>query len=515
MRAYVAAFVLATIASAIVTPIARWLALRLGAVSAPGGRHVHATATPRLGGVAILTGFAVAFGALSFANSSVADIVRSEGWRSVGLLLGAAALSTLGFVDDVHGVRAAYKLAFQLVVATFAFVCGFRIHSISVPGLGGLAMGVFALPVTVLWITGIVNAVNLIDGLDGLAAGVVLFAAITNFVVANLAGNVFIAATMATMGGAVLGFLFFNFNPARIFMGDAGSYFLGYVLATSVLIGGSSQKTSTAVALLAPCLALGVPIFDTLLSMLRRFLERRPLFSPDRGHLHHRLLDMGLTHRRAVLTLYGVSIVFSISAIAITFGSAWQIGGALLVATAVLFLLVRSTGYFAQLRLHLIRRGRLRSPHTDALLRVLVRAPSRFALAQNDDEIFAALDEFGALLGLHGLHVLEAQSRRPVHEWHAPENSVQRDWVANRFVVGDEARARARITFVWPEDAGALSADTEVLLQVLVAFLEQALVRTRSALAPEPVPATPLPTERPARRAPLPDHPLETRSSAP
>ena len=160
-------------------------------------------------------------------------------------------------------------------------------------------MGVFALPVTVLWIVGVTNAVNLIDGLDGLAAGVTFFAAFTSFVIASISGSVFVALTMAALMGALVGFLFFNFNPARIFMGDSGSYFLGFVLATTALAGGGlQQKASTAVSLLVPVLALGVPIFDTLFSMFRRVLERRPIFSADRGHVHHRLLDIGLTHRR-------------------------------------------------------------------------------------------------------------------------------------------------------------------------------------------------------------------------
>src|SRR5690606_22890845 len=143
----------------------------------------------------------------------------------------------------------------------------------------------------------------LIDGLDGLAAGVVFFAGVTNFVVAYISGSVMTALIMAAMLGSVLGFLIYNFNPARIFMGDSGSYLLGYVLAVTAL-AGASQKASTAVALLVPIVALGVPIFDTLFTIVRRFLERRPIFSPDRGHVHHRLLDLGLTHRRAVVILY-------------------------------------------------------------------------------------------------------------------------------------------------------------------------------------------------------------------
>src|SRR4029078_2410036 len=165
---------------------------------------------------------------------------------------------------------------------------------------------------------------NLIDGLDGLAAGVVFFASMTNFVVALLSQASLPALFMATTMGAIIGFLFYNFNPARIFMGDSGSYFLGYVIAATSV--GTDHKASTAVSLLVPLMALGVPIFDTLFAMVPRFLERRPVFSPDRGHIHYPLLDMGITHRRAVLIIYGVSVLLTITAIAISLGRSWQVG---------------------------------------------------------------------------------------------------------------------------------------------------------------------------------------------
>ncbi len=171
------------------------------------------------------------------------------------------------------GLRAVYKLLAQVAVAVGAFALGFRIEAVFLPFIGTLQMGVFALPVTLLWIVGITNAVNLIDGLDGLAAGIAFFAAFTSFVVAFLSGSAFVALTMATLMGALVGFLFFNFNPARIFMGDSGSYFLGYLLATTALAGGVQQKASTAVSLLVPVIALGLPIFDTLFSMVRRLLR--------------------------------------------------------------------------------------------------------------------------------------------------------------------------------------------------------------------------------------------------
>ena len=273
---------------------------------------------PRLGGIAIALASACTLLMLLRVESSVGMVVQAEPLRVLGLLGGALIVFVVGVLDDTRRVRALYKLYAQVAAATLAYLCGFRIDAISTSLGNSVSMGIFGLPVTILWIVGIVNAINLIDGLDGLAAGIVFFAGrLTTFVVAYISGNVLVAVVMASTLGAVVGFLFFNFNPARIFMGDSGSYFLGFLLGTSS-IGG--YKASTAVALLVPMIALGVPIFDTCFTVVRRFIERRPLFSPDRGHIHHRLLDMGLTHRRAVLTLYGVSIVFTVTAIAISVG---------------------------------------------------------------------------------------------------------------------------------------------------------------------------------------------------
>jgi UDP-GlcNAc:undecaprenyl-phosphate GlcNAc-1-phosphate transferase len=256
-------------------------------------------------------------------------------------------------------------------------------------------MGVFALPITALWIVGVVNAVNLIDGLDGLAAGVIFFAALTNFVVAVIGMQVFVAVVMAAIMGAMVGFLFYNFNPAHIFMGDSGSYFLGYLLATASLTG-AMQKTSTAVSLLVPMVALGVPIFDTLFSMLRRTLERRSPFSPDRGHVHHRLIDMGITHRHAVMLLYGVSILLMVSAIAIALGRSWESGVALLVASVVLTALIRFVGYFEYVRSSRSALLRHYDARTRALRKLVPDFTAELAEVATEDQLWSRLVSFAA-----------------------------------------------------------------------------------------------------------------------
>lgn len=359
MTSFLAAFGVAMLVSVLLTPLVARLGLKLGVVSHPGGRNIHDKPTPRVGGVAIGLAFFAPLVALFFVDSSVATTFRSETRRAVGLFVGGALICGVGFYDDARGLRALYKLYAQVVVAAIAFACGFRIEAVLLPFVGEISMGIFAAPVTMLWIVGLINAVNLIDGLDGLAAGVVFFAAVTNFFVAWMTSSIFVCLLMAATGGAVFGFYFYNKNPARVFMGDSGSYFLGYVLAVTSLTG-ASQKASTTVALIAPIVALGVPIFDTLFAMVRRILERRPVFSPDRGHIHHRLLDMGITHRRAVYIIYGFSVACAGLAIVISLGRSWAVGLALLGATIAVVFFVMFFGYMKYPRKRGVPEGYLR-----------------------------------------------------------------------------------------------------------------------------------------------------------
>jgi UDP-GlcNAc:undecaprenyl-phosphate/decaprenyl-phosphate GlcNAc-1-phosphate transferase len=478
--------------------------LRLGAVSSPGGRNVHERSVPRLGGVAIAVAFTAPLSGLFIVDSAVATTFRDVGSQAVGLILGAIALCAVGFMDDTRGIRAPVKLAAQVAAACIAFACGLRIDAVYLPLLGDLEMGIFALPVTVAWIVGITNAVNLIDGLDGLAAGVVFFAAMTNLVVAVISGSIFVAVLMAATMGALVGFLFYNFNPARIFMGDSGSYFLGFVLATTSL-AGVSQKASTAVSLLVPVVALGVPIFDTLFSMVRRIVERRSLFSPDRGHIHHRLLDMGITHRRAVLILYGVSVVFTVSAIGISLGRSWEVGVALLAATVVMVGLVRFVGYFEYLHLRRRQKSHFYDLHTERLRRQLPKTYEKLGACTSDTEVFDALAgfveaaEFSFVEVLRGLKGDENQVFR--HE--TAKSPTERGLVTARFPIGREGAARGSLKFGWHPDSEDVSPQADILLQLMTDRVEQRFTALRSPLAPlvagELIPAEP---PSPARVAP-------------
>jgi UDP-GlcNAc:undecaprenyl-phosphate GlcNAc-1-phosphate transferase len=226
----------------------------------------------------------------------------------IGMIMGLVIVGLVGFWDDVSRLSASLKFGGQIIAGIVAYIFGLRINGVAIPFCGTIDLAWFGLPMTVIWIVAIVNAVNLIDGLDGLAGGVLFFASLVNFTAAIVSGSIVSAALMASIGGAVFGFLLYNWHPARIYLGDGGAYCLGFLLAVSGLLA-PVQKASTGVALLTPVLALGLPIVDTSITMLRRFLKRRQIFCPDRGHLHHILLDAGISHRRVVVGLYAICCV--------------------------------------------------------------------------------------------------------------------------------------------------------------------------------------------------------------
>ncbi len=490
-------FIIALVVVTTLTPLVRALAFRVGAVAHPGGRHVHQKSIARMGGLAICVGVFAALGFVCHADAIAAAAFGEARLRVVGLVVGAAAICGVGVIDDIRGVRAVHKLLAQIAVAVFSYGCGLRIAAVHLPLITDIGAGPMALPLTVLWIVGVINAINLIDGLDGLAAGVVFFAATTNLVVSCLNGVAMVAVLSGAAAGAVLGFLFYNWNPARIFMGDSGSYFLGYLLATTALLG--AQKASTAVSLLVPVMALGVPIFDTLFAMVRRVLEQRSVFSPDRGHIHHRLLDMGLTQRRAVMIIYGVCVAFTAAAIGVALEHTWQVGGALLGATGVMIGLVRFVGYFDYLHQRLRQKARLRSRDVEVLRYAVPELPQRFGDARTEPELLRELWRFAAAASLGFVEVIDTSGggARCLSRWPEgfdPEGAGGRDMLTATYPIGD-GEARAALRFGWFSDFGDVTPQSEILLQVATDVLAAHLARVGSPLAPagSPVPVAAAP----------------------
>lgn len=333
MIAIGAALLLAFLSALALTPVVRRIALAHGTVEAPGTsyRKIHRGHIPRIGGIAIVIAFYVPLACLFLVDSSTGALFTGNSRLALALMLGGIPIVALGLYDDLFGANAVVKFSVQTGVALVLFAIGFRVEIVSLPFGSELALGPYALPLTLIWVVGLINALNLIDGLDGLAAGVAVVAASAIFVVALVNGNLLMMLFMAALVGSLLGFLVFNFNPATIFMGDTGSLFLGYVVAMTSL--QTSTKGAATVALLTPLLALGLPILDTCMAFFRRIVRGQHPFQGDREHIHHRLLDMGFSHRGAVLVLYLVALAFAAFAItvAVTDGlvNALVIGAAL------------------------------------------------------------------------------------------------------------------------------------------------------------------------------------------
>ena len=299
---YVVGFAAALLSALVATYTVRERARRTSLFDTPEDRKVHRGNIPRLGGVAVFVASAIGLSAIFALFGAGALGSWSNGLPII--LSGAAAIHFLGLYDDLRNMRARYKLLAQVAVALVVYAFGVRVTTLSLPffGIVSLSPGV-GLLFTVVWLVGITNAFNLIDGLDGLASGAALFALITMFVVASINGQAGAALVTIILAGATLGFLVYNFHPASIFLGDSGSLFLGFMLAGVGLL--SSQKSQTVVAVAIPIVSLGLPVLDTLLSIARRFLRGQPIFSADRGHIHHRLLILGHSPRQAALLLYG------------------------------------------------------------------------------------------------------------------------------------------------------------------------------------------------------------------
>ena len=292
------------------TPMVKALACKVGAIDVPkDNRRMHKVPIPRMGGLAIFLAFLLSV--LVFA-----DIDR----QMQGILLGSIMIVILGVLDDIMALKALPKLFVQIAAAGVAVWHGCTIQFVSNPNVFSeatyLNLGWLSIPVTIIWIVAITNAVNFIDGLDGLACGVSTISAISMLVIALLVSESDVALVMAALVGACLGFMPYNKNPAKMFMGDTGSTFLGYILATISIQG--LFKYYAIVSFAVPFLILGLPMFDTLFAIIRRLAHGQNPMAPDRGHIHHRLIDMGLNQKQAVAALYVISSILGLSAVMLT-----------------------------------------------------------------------------------------------------------------------------------------------------------------------------------------------------
>jgi UDP-GlcNAc:undecaprenyl-phosphate GlcNAc-1-phosphate transferase len=465
------AFSLSLALGTALTPLAGTLARRYGLLDhALSSRKVHGRPVPRTGGVAIVLAFSLPV-VLACAGLRRAWVLPHDVQRqALGLLLGGALVAALGVYDDLHGAGARLKLAVQFTAAGFAYACGYRIDEVSLPFLEHLQLGWLGLPLTMVWIAGVVNAVNLVDGLDGLAGGVGLLAAFATALVAGQGGQQFTVLAMGALGGATLAFLFFNFHRASIFMGDTGSMFLGFVLAVASV--RAHQRPCGAVALLVPAVVLGLPIADTFLAIARRAARGVPLFAADREHLHHKLLDLGLSPRGAVLVLWGAAGLFAAVAVALAGVGPWHamayLGGLAAAAVVAAWRL----GYLTRERLRAVRTARRRNRVLQSGVREVGEQLRR---AAEPIEIWRSVKEAAPRLGARALAlrlVREEETLDFRRKVDPPAESLR-----TRHSLRAERVHGGFLELVWDDDRECIDRDTEIAVERLCAYVMRAVGR--------------------------------------
>ena len=338
------AFLLAFITAFAFTPGTIKLAKKVGGMDIPkDNRRMHSKPMPKLGGLAVISGFLISaiYLLISLSIEGTIDLFGEEQYalKLLGFLIGIIILGGTCFIDDTKGIKPLVKLAGQLAAAIIVVICGIKIEFLNIPFISTLGLSEpFSIIITILWIVGITNAINLIDGLDGLSSGITMISAISLLIIFALNGSPMIAIVLITaLAGAITGFLPFNFNPARTFIGDTGSNFLGFTIAVVSILGVA--KTYTAIVIVLPVIVLGLPVFDTLFAIIRRIVKGKSLkavFQADKGHLHHKLVKKGFSQKEAVLILYGISASFGMFAIILFESGPWKALSFALMVVAVL-----------------------------------------------------------------------------------------------------------------------------------------------------------------------------------
>lgn len=317
MWLYLIVFLVSLLFTLLLTPVARRIALQFGAIDRPSKRKVHKKIITRFGGLSIFVSFIIAvIAGIIFSGKLGIKLGAKEMSSLVGILFGSGIITVIGLFDDVKGIPAFLKLAGQIAASTIAVYFGVQIFFVSTPFARIVMLGAWAPAITIIWMVAITNAMNLIDGLDGLASGITMIAAATLFIVAVKMGQTDTAILLIALTGAAFGFLRFNFFPATVFLGDSGSLFFGFMLACASIVG--VLKSTLMIALVIPVAVLGIPIYDTAAAIIRRAVAGRPIFEADRKHLHHRLLKAGFNQRQVVILIYVACLILSLVALAAT-----------------------------------------------------------------------------------------------------------------------------------------------------------------------------------------------------
>lgn len=485
MRSYLFTFLMSLVFGLGLTPLAGRLGLRVGAVDRTKGVPI-----PRAGGVAIALASMLALLLLGLVWSPVRSLVAFSGEVFWAGWIGAVAIVVMGVVDDIHRLKALPKLAVEVGVAVFLYYSGIRAGTVWLP-LGIVEFGpVIGLAFTVLWIVGITNAFNLMDGIDGAAAGAGVFALLAMFVVSVSLDRPLVALIAVALAGATLGFLPFNFPPARIYLGDAGSLLLGYMLATLAIRG--SVRGTAIVSIAIPLVAFGVPVMDTIIAVVRRGARGAPLFKGDREHLHHRLLTIGLTNRQALGVLYVVCGAFALGSMLFLNPNVRGIAVVLAMIGTIAWLAVRYLRLHEFFELARVAQRGMSATRAIAFNVQLRRAADQLDAVQSWDEIVALLARLFAESEFDAVRLIVQRKDQPRHEYRLEGGEVveQRRPIADDewgvhlpFQIGQDG-TRAELAVFRRYGRTALLTDVNLIVETLRPSLSRAAERV-----PAPVPA--------------------------
>lgn len=493
---YLVSFIASIILSTGLTRCVRDTARARGWIPALSSHHIHRKPVPRLGGIAIYCSF-VAIAVMMVSASAIWDLsIEIEPRTFLHILIPGTLIFLLGLYDDIYSVNPRVKFSVQAVAALMLY--GFGIGKFELPGMLGFeGLEWLSLPVTVIWVLWITNSFNLIDGLDGLAAGSGLFSTLTLFAVSLISGKGAVAPFALVMAGATLGFLRFNFNPATIFLGDCGSLFLGFML--SALSLAASEKTPTIVAVALPIVSFGVPLLETSLSVVRRFLSGRPLFSADREHIHHKLLERGLSQRQAVVILYGASALCGLLSLVLLQPGSGVLAIVLFTFGAVIWMGVRRLGYHEFDELGRVAQRTIDQKRIISNNLAIRRAANKLTEARSLlqvccvlQEAFEANDFDGYQLSLDGsLATGDLRERKDQHYvWHKPvedgidEPSLEPRWTLTlELATGNDQRCGC-FSLYRAAAARPLLVDLNLLTSEFSAALANVIVRLMNRSEP-------------------------------
>jgi UDP-GlcNAc:undecaprenyl-phosphate GlcNAc-1-phosphate transferase len=497
---YLGIFAAAVLFSFVLTRYVRNAAASHGWVAPPAQeRHLHSAPLPRLGGVAIFLAFLLSIGLAALAdwwNPRVNFGLSAQGLSTI--LLPGLLIFLLGVYDDIRPVGPYWKFAVQAVAGAMLFAGGLRILDLPVLFGNHHFSWIAGLPLTILWVIAITNAFNLIDGLDGLAAGSALFSTLVVFVVALFTQSSLVSLLALALAGTILGFLRFNFNPATIFLGDCGSLFIGFTLSALALRG--AQKAPTIIAVAIPVVSFGLPILETALSVVRRFISGRPVFTADREHIHHKLLQRGLSHRQVVVVLYAVSAIFALLSLFLLWPTGSTLGLVLAVLGTGVWVGVQHLGYleFGELRRVAQRTMEQRQIFINNL--AIRRATEELKVTRDYDQLCRILmaafstndfDAFELRLHLlpnelpesHGLQIIPG-GEEPQLRWKKPGSYFSREavpaWNLTLELIAANNRRRGSLTIYRRYSERDLQLDVNLLTLVFPVALADALDRALS-----------------------------------